>query len=79
MSPEERSAWIRRNVDAAPPLSAAQAATLRGILLSGHDSEKPPELIAQGAAHPRSGSDANLDRATDKTGSARRGQPIGAG
>lgn len=75
MSPDDRAAWIRGLVSAAPPLTPAQAATLRGTLLSGLDNEKPPEPRTQGAAHSRNG-DQNLAHATDETIGARRGSLI---
>lgn len=49
MSPEERQAYVRRLVAAAPPLTATQAATIRGTLLSGVESDE-----LSGTRHRRS-------------------------
>lgn len=48
MSPEERQAYVRAVVASAPPLSAAQAATIRGTLLSGLEGDRPAERVARG-------------------------------
>jgi hypothetical protein len=76
MSPDDRAAWVRAAVASAPPLSAAQAATIRGTLLSGSGNEEPPEPGAQGAAHPRIGMDQKLPDATDTRIRARRGTAL---
>jgi hypothetical protein len=53
MSPEELDAYASRVVATAPPLSAAQAATIRGILLSGLDADRPDERGPRGRPRPR--------------------------